>query len=481
MAEIINDLQFEAIIDPEKYTDIEQLNKDVAERNFHNAQMLLNNREITSNKYRAPLPDNNVYKSYYILTKYEDTLSTKKIKQPISEFLEKAYLPLTENLQPEYLGYYDNFDEAKDALNSYKNTVSFGSVNDNIHLTEYALEEVYVKYDEPISSIEDIWDNAREYGDTYTNGFGKQAQQKFQEEQLQAEYKPLLYAAEEEDEEEYKRLRAELENKIDAIYSEHTIDNTDQTPPVEQTDEQKTIHQKSFATYLEVKAETDPAAANELGVLYYLKNDIDIATQYFEKAVSMDYAEAQRNLAIILEQNSSSDLERIFSLYEAAAQQKDPAALNNLGCCYLDGDGVEADIKKAIKCFERAVDQNDTLAMINLADCYAIGNGVRINPVKAFKLYEAAAKTENPTALARLAECYEVGAGTKQSLDKALEYYQAAVDKGNEDVSEKLEQLLRKRVGIRYDLGTTMDDDKKQAVEASEMQAATKNKNQPSL
>lgn len=349
MAEIINDLRFEALIDPDKYTDIEQLNKDVMERNFRNAERLMSHREITGNRYREPFQDSRMEE--YLVNTYEDT------REKPAEI-------------------YNDRTDTEPAIN------------------------------------------------------------------------------------------------VDSIKTAAIADDEENV---------KTTNKRSLAAYLEAKAETEPSAANELGVLYYLNDDLDLATHYFEKAVSMDYVEAQRNLAIILEQNNSSDYERIFSLYETAAQQNDAAALNNLGCLYLDGDGVEADVKKAVKCFEKAVSQKDTLAMINLADCYAIGNGVRINPVKAFKLYEEAAKTENPTALARLAECYEVGAGVKQSIDKALELYQAAVDKGNEDVAEKLEQLLRKRVGIRYDLGTTIDEDKKQAVEASERQAAAKNKNEPSL
>ncbi|GEM_PF-4130510 len=208
----------------------------------------------------------------------------------------------------------------------------------------------------------------------------------------------------------------------------------------------------TIISYLTAKADTDPMAANELGVIYYLKDDVDLAVANFQKAADMDYAEAQRNLAIALEQGNSADKERIFNLYSQAAEKEDAVALNNLGCCYLDGDGTEENVKKAIKCFEAAISKGDDLAKINLADCYSIGNGVRANAKKAFNLYSQAAENGNPTALKRTAECYLSGQGTPQDFRKAMEYYQRAADLGDVEAQNAVAKITDKIIPKRYDI-----------------------------
>ncbi len=238
----------------------------------------------------------------------------------------------------------------------------------------------------------------------------------------------------------------------------------------------------TILTYLSSRADTDPMAANELGVIYYLSGDTDLAVTNFEKAAGMDYAQAQRNLAIALEQNNSRDMERIFKLYSQAAEQEDAIALNNLGCCYLDGDGTEEDVKKAIKCFEQAAAKGDVLAKINLADCYSIGNGVRANAKKAFKLYCEAADVGNVTALKRTAECYLNGQGTPQSFRTALEYYQRAAEKGDLEAKAIAEKITEKANPERYNIVNEqlMRAEQEQSKEAAKQQKA-KSADAPSL
>lgn len=236
----------------------------------------------------------------------------------------------------------------------------------------------------------------------------------------------------------------------------------------------------SLVTYLTTRADTDPAACNELAVVYYLENDIDLAIKHFEKASEMGSTAAQRNLAIAMEQNNSSDLERIFELYSKAAEQADAVALNNLGCCYLNGDGTEEDIKKAIVCFEKAATKGDVLAKLNLADCYAIGNGVRYNPKKAFKLYKEASVDDNITALKRVAECYLSGQGTPQSFKEALYYYSKAADLGDAEGIAMYNKLNEKLSPEKYDMQQQFESQKQQEQPEQE-QAKSKQKSNSEL
>lgn len=248
------------------------------------------------------------------------------------------------------------------------------------------------------------------------------------------------------------------------------------------TDELEDEDNENIKKRLQAMADINEIACNELGVIHYFDNNIDQAVEYFEKSSDMGYPVAKRNLAIALENNNSTQTEKIFSLYSEAAEKGDIIALNNLGCCYLSGDGVEEDVKKAIKCFEEAAQQGDELAKINLADCYAIGNGVRRNLNKAYKLYNDAAELGNPIALKRLAECYLNGQGVTQNFRNALECYHKAALKGDEDAQKMFDKLAEKASPNKHSIDERIADAKARADERNdENNQRDKNRQEPVL
>ena len=54
-------------------------------------------------------------------------------------------------------------------------------------------------------------------------------------------------------------------------------------------------------------------------------------------------------------------------------------AMNNLGVCYKEGDGVELDFNEAFRLFERAARGGDEHAYLNLARAYTYGQGTDID------------------------------------------------------------------------------------------------------
>ncbi len=208
-----------------------------------------------------------------------------------------------------------------------------------------------------------------------------------------------------------------------------------------QEEKNRLLTADEYMAYLRSLAENDPQAMNALGYEFFLRDDIDGAMRCFENAAEKDYAAAKRNLAIMLEGNESEDKEEIFELYDEAAKQEDVIALNNLGCCYMNGEGTAVDYKKAVECFKKAADLNDTLAIVNLAGCYSLGAGIKQNLKKAFELYRQGAETGNITAIRSLADCYLKGDGTKQNLDEAVKLYKTAAEQGDSLSAEKLKEI----------------------------------------
>lgn len=195
----------------------------------------------------------------------------------------------------------------------------------------------------------------------------------------------------------------------------------------------------------------DLHAKNMLALAYYFGDsgatkDVDKAIELFVEAAGDGYAVAQRNLAIICETSEPKDMEKAIEYYNMAINNKTPDAyaLNNLGVCYLTGEGVESNPKKAVELFTKAAELGDDYAKLNLADAYYLGNGTRQSFKKAFELYKEVAEKGNVTALKYLAECYQEGKGTEVNYKLALECYQKAAEKGDEEAKYKYTELNNK-------------------------------------
>ncbi|MCD8089857.1 MAG: sel1 repeat family protein [Clostridiales bacterium] len=209
-------------------------------------------------------------------------------------------------------------------------------------------------------------------------------------------------------------------------------------------EEAQRLYNNEYIAALMARAETkDSTALNQLGVVYFTLGNMPEASKYFTQAAEAGNIEAKRNLAITMENAESTDLAKIFGLYEEAAKENDAYALNNLGCCYLNGEGTEQNYEKAVECFERAAGLKDDLAFLNLAACYSFGLGTDKNLEKAFELYKQSADLGNNTALKMLANSYYYGRGVKQDTKEALKYYKASEKTGDKDSAKMVEKILK--------------------------------------
>ncbi len=133
-------------------------------------------------------------------------------------------------------------------------------------------------------------------------------------------------------------------------------------------------------------------------------------------------------------------------------------ALNYLGDCFFEGNGLTADAASAVSCYRRAVTIRLNLArgvpppvglcwaQYSLGWCLLRGVGTPRDPREAVKWLTLAAATHAEAAYS-LAECYETGAGVDVSDNReAIKYYRKAYKLGcarAEDKVIELEDRLR--------------------------------------
>lgn len=89
---------------------------------------------------------------------------------------------------------------------------------------------------------------------------------------------------------------------------------------------------------------------------------------------------------------------KVKELFETAISNDDPVAINNLGCIYLNGMGVNPDYGVAKELLEMATRQGQASALTSLGHMYQDGKGVEKDSQVAKNLFEMAVQQNVPYA-----------------------------------------------------------------------------------
>ncbi len=92
------------------------------------------------------------------------------------------------------------------------------------------------------------------------------------------------------------------------------------------------------------------------------------------------------------EMKGDPNFEEALKWYMKAAEQGDASALNNLGCMYLVGDGVEEDTEKAFKLFHKSAEIGNDSSQYNVGLMIHEGVGTITNKEEAVKWIRLAAE-----------------------------------------------------------------------------------------
>lgn len=149
-------------------------------------------------------------------------------------------------------------------------------------------------------------------------------------------------------------------------------DDKENNDGVELTDEQKAVEEQKMADNIRAK-------------------------EYFEKAASMEYAEAYLRLAELESENLDFDDlangesgRKYFELTSKAAQLNYPQAILDMGVCFQVGVGTSIDIASAIEWYEKSAKYNNEHAMCNIGELFRSGEDVIKDDFKAYYWYKRA-------------------------------------------------------------------------------------------
>lgn len=129
--------------------------------------------------------------------------------------------------------------------------------------------------------------------------------------------------------------------------------------------------------------------------------------------------------------NFQTDNKEALKYFTTAASKDNPAALNNLAVCYLEGNGTRKNHKEGIKLLEDAALFESPEGMFNLGLAYYKGIGVDRDYKKAAGYFHSAAEAGFPRAWGRLADLHRRGRGVEKDKNKSKEY--AARNNGEYD------------------------------------------------
>ena len=124
-----------------------------------------------------------------------------------------------------------------------------------------------------------------------------------------------------------------------------------------------------------------------------------------------------------------------FNLYFKAAELGDPFAQKEVGCCYLEGQGITKSEQEAEKWFRLAVKGllekaggGDPVAQYHLGTCYENGYGLVQDYKEAANWYKKAAEQNNSDAQFSLGMCYRLGNGVVDDFREAINWFSKAID-----------------------------------------------------
>ncbi|CEG54680.1 tetratricopeptide repeat protein [Stutzerimonas kunmingensis] len=150
------------------------------------------------------------------------------------------------------------------------------------------------------------------------------------------------------------------------------------------------------------------------------------------------------------EKAAGSDVMSYVTLFDlATGTSPDANALNELGCIWLEGIGVERNWPVARALFAAAASYGSTSAYINLGHLHWFGMGVPINERKGLAWYRFAANRGSTDGLCELGHAHlalaENGTGAtcpEMHLENACDCYLAAAQEGHPEAMSSLGHLL---------------------------------------
>ena len=150
-----------------------------------------------------------------------------------------------------------------------------------------------------------------------------------------------------------------------------------------------------------------------------------------------------------------SDEERFKRLWKLVQDRSPgrytPAAQNNLGFMYNNGQGVKQDYNEAVEWFRKAAAQGLAGAQFNLGAMYSAGRGVKQDFTESVEWYRKAAAQGVAMAQFNLGTMYDNGHGVKQDYTEAVAWFRKAAVQGLAEAQNGLGNMCDAGRGVKQD------------------------------
>ena len=183
----------------------------------------------------------------------------------------------------------------------------------------------------------------------------------------------------------------------------------------------------AFQYFMKAANQGDATAQWRIGDIYLYQNNLVEAEKWLNMALNNGEKSALIGLADIHMRQGRK--EEAVKLLTKAATLGNPMAMNNLGFCYQNGQGVSTDKEIAVYWFQKAVDANCDLAFANLAICYRDGIGVKKDIKKTVELLKKGVEFGNAFCMQQLGLFYKQGIPgvIPMNMDRATELINKAI------------------------------------------------------
>ena len=185
------------------------------------------------------------------------------------------------------------------------------------------------------------------------------------------------------------------------------------------------------------------AAASRLAELETMANAGDAEMQ---NTVGMLYAH-YGSLNVVVDK----DNEKAFLYFLKAAKSGHSDAMDNLGNCYNNGDGVEEDKELAFDWYQKAAKCGLAYGQYHVARCFLNGAGTEKDNDMALLWYLRAAKQSLPEAQMMVGRCAEEGWGMEKDPDFAFLWMSRAAENGHATAMNNLANFYARGFGCEKD------------------------------
>lgn len=149
---------------------------------------------------------------------------------------------------------------------------------------------------------------------------------------------------------------------------------------------------------------------------------------------------------------NNKDFESTFKLYTQLSDEGNADAMASLGYMYQNAQGCDIDEEKALSLYERAAELKQPYALYNLGILYMNGlGGVEHDQFKAHDLFMEAATREVVPAMYETALMLERGLGCLQNFSEAAFWYEEGAKRAHLASFNNLGVLYKEEHGVHKD------------------------------